>query len=437
MRGKSIYDPIHGLMEFNDLCLKIIDTPEFQRLRDIKQLGTCYYIFPGASHNRFEHSLGVAYLARKFIQNIADNQPELEINDHLINLIEIAGLCHDLGHGPFSHIFDHKFVKKYDYINLKNHEDRSCKILNHIIHKYQIPLSSQDFCIISELINPIKFNLKHKFLYHIINNPSYSIDVDKLDYIKRDIYNTGIKLDFDYQRLLHNARVINNKIVYSIRVESDIYDLFRIRNELHRRIYTHPVVRSIEFMIVDCLQLVDQIFKISSKVDFPEQFKDINDNILDSINLLTLGNNKNKYILEKCQHIIKDIKERRFYKFIGEIQLNDEDNEDYNYDYFRLSNYNLNGLNESDVLFDKVIIGYIQNPVNKVEFYNQNTKKIISKDQMKKNLSRPDRSYLSILRFYVCDLQKIDLVNKLFKNFNKKYRIIEDKPPFKKQKNRI
>ena len=374
MRTKYIYDPIHGLMEFNDICLKIIDTPEFQRLRDIKQLGTCYYIFPGASHNRFEHSLGVAYLARKLIQNISDKQPELEIDNNLINLVEIAGLCHDLGHGPFSHIFDHKFVKNYNSIELKNHEDRSCKILYHLIKKYHISINDQDLNIICELINPKQFNLKYQFLYQIINNTSNNVDVDKLDYIKRDIYNTGIKLDFDYQRLLDNSRVINDNIVYSIRVESDIYDLFRIRNELHRRIYTHPVVRSIEFMIVDCLQLIDPLFHISLKVDDPEKFKDINDNILDMINLTSIKDDNNHSLI-KARKIIDNIKQRKFYKFIGEIQLNDNDQENYNYNYFVQNNYNLRGLNNSDVLFDKIIIGYINNPVNKVSFYDPNTRK--------------------------------------------------------------
>ena len=74
-KEKLIFDPIHGYMDFNPLCLQIIDTPEFQRLRNIKQLGTCYLVFPGASHNRFEHSLGVAFLARKMILNLQYRQP--------------------------------------------------------------------------------------------------------------------------------------------------------------------------------------------------------------------------------------------------------------------------------------------------------------------------------------------------------------------------
>lgn len=100
---KILQDAIHGLMQFNDTELSVIDTPQFQRLRNLKQLGTCYYVFPSASHNRFEHSLGVGHLSGELIDRIRRDQPELEISDLERRNLVLAGLCHDLGHGPFSH----------------------------------------------------------------------------------------------------------------------------------------------------------------------------------------------------------------------------------------------------------------------------------------------------------------------------------------------
>ena len=81
MKNKKIFDPIHKYMEFEPLLLQIIDTPEFQRLRNIKQLGLCYYVFSGASHNRFEHSLGVAHLSGVLLKHLQNNQPELSISN--------------------------------------------------------------------------------------------------------------------------------------------------------------------------------------------------------------------------------------------------------------------------------------------------------------------------------------------------------------------
>uniref|UniRef100_A0A3B1KBF5 HD/PDEase domain-containing protein n=1 Tax=Astyanax mexicanus TaxID=7994 RepID=A0A3B1KBF5_ASTMX len=101
-KEKAIYkvfnDSVHGHIEMHPLLVKIIDTPEFQRLKNIKQLGGGYYVYPGASHNRFEHSLGVAHLAGKLLQSLKKTLPEgLEItpNDELC--VQIAALCHDLG----------------------------------------------------------------------------------------------------------------------------------------------------------------------------------------------------------------------------------------------------------------------------------------------------------------------------------------------------
>ncbi|XP_051516375.1 deoxynucleoside triphosphate triphosphohydrolase SAMHD1 isoform X4 [Myxocyprinus asiaticus] len=109
---KVFNDPIHGHIELHPLLVQIIDTPQFQRLRHIKQLGGTYLVFPGASHNRFEHSIGVGYLAGCLVQALNERQPELLISKQDILCVQIAGLCHDLGHGPFSHMFDGMFIPK-------------------------------------------------------------------------------------------------------------------------------------------------------------------------------------------------------------------------------------------------------------------------------------------------------------------------------------
>ena len=110
MDSKLIYDPIHGYITFNSLELNIIDSSIFKRLQNIKQLGTCHYVFPGANHTRFSHSLGTCYLAGKLLESIHQRQPDIGITAREIQLVKIAGLCHDLGHGPFSHTFDNVVI---------------------------------------------------------------------------------------------------------------------------------------------------------------------------------------------------------------------------------------------------------------------------------------------------------------------------------------
>ena len=98
--------PIHGFITLSQRMLSIVDTPEFTRLHNLRQLGVAYIVYPSANHTRFEHSLGVAHLAKLLIKNLQTNQPELCINDNQVELVQIAGLIHDLGHGPFSHLWE-------------------------------------------------------------------------------------------------------------------------------------------------------------------------------------------------------------------------------------------------------------------------------------------------------------------------------------------
>ena len=110
--SKIIFDPIHKYMKLSPICVQIIDTPVFKRLKHLHQLSLCYQVFPGATHKRFEHSLGVAYLSGKLMRSLQKHQPELGITAQDIKLIEVAGLCHDLGHGPFSHLWDHEVMSQ-------------------------------------------------------------------------------------------------------------------------------------------------------------------------------------------------------------------------------------------------------------------------------------------------------------------------------------
>uniref|UniRef100_A0A8C6U1F0 HD domain-containing protein n=1 Tax=Neogobius melanostomus TaxID=47308 RepID=A0A8C6U1F0_9GOBI len=273
---KVFNDPIHGHMEFHPLLVKIIDTPQFQRLRNIKQLGGGYYVYPAASHNRFEHSLGVAHLAGEFVRSLKKNQPELLITDRDILCVEIAGLCHDVGHGPFSHMFDGMFIpkarpdlkgwkvtEKHKYMNISG---GSSGITNYN--------QDNDLYFIEEMIiGPTDGQYKGRkenkhFLYEIVANKKNGIDVDKFDYFARDCHHLGMKNSFDHLRYIKFARVcdVNGKgrICARDKELSNIYDMFHTRSRLHQKAYQHKT------KITEAFLKADPILKISDALDGDE-----------------------------------------------------------------------------------------------------------------------------------------------------------------------
>lgn len=254
MNHKQIYDPIHKFISITPLMTQIIDTYEFQRLRDLKQLGATYFVFPSASHNRFEHSIGVSHLAGIMMNELYLKQPELKITDRLIELVRIAALVHDLGHGPFSHLYDH-YVKNEDEYE---HEYRGLDIFKKMVKKYNLDLSHDEITVICDIIDP-PTNLQEYWLYQIVNNKINHIDVDKIDYILRDSYHIGL-FHNDFSRILTMIKVLpyNKSLVlaWHEKVQHDIYLLFSCRYRLHKQIYNHHAVKEFEYLLIPILKKI-------------------------------------------------------------------------------------------------------------------------------------------------------------------------------------
>jgi len=269
-------DPIHGNITMDGLCLKIIDTKEFQRLRKLMQLGTCSYVYYGATHTRFEHSIGVSHFAGKVARNLQQAQPALNITEEDILCVKVAGLCHDLGHGPFSHVFDGVFIPRVDPNTTWRHEDGSVQMLQFLLKKNRIEhdLCPQDVLFIEEIIAGTKEKERkgrgrEKFyLYDIVNNSRSGLDVDKLDYFMRDMrYTTASSSTCNFQRFIELGRVYNAApieaahnsgtiaseehymICYPEKMVKEALDVFAVRFRLHQNIYTHKSVKKVEFMV--------------------------------------------------------------------------------------------------------------------------------------------------------------------------------------------
>ncbi|XP_057558788.1 deoxynucleoside triphosphate triphosphohydrolase SAMHD1 isoform X2 [Hippopotamus amphibius kiboko] len=347
---KVINDPIHGHIEFHPLLIRIIDTPQFQRLRYIKQLGSGYYVFPGASHNRFEHSLGVGYLAGCLLRELSEKQPELQISERDMLCVQIAGLCHDLGHGPFSHMFDGRFIPLARPEVKWTHEQGSVMMFEHLVNSNGLRdvmehyglIPDEDIWFIKEQItgpleSPIKDTSKwlykgrpkeKNFLYEIVANKRNGIDVDKWDYFARDCHHLGIQNNFDYKRFIKFARVCevdNTKHICTREKEvGNLYDMFHTRNSLHRRAYQHKVGNIIDTMITDAFFKADPYieitgsggkkYHISTAIDDMEAFTKLTDNIF--LEILYSTNPK----LDAAREILKKIECRNLYKYLGETQ---------------------------------------------------------------------------------------------------------------------
>ena len=338
----EIYDSLHGVIEIDLLAKKIIDTEEFQRLRNIKQLGFCYHVFPGASHNRFEHSIGVYHLTRKYIHIL--NKRIEHITEYEIKLLTTAALIHDLGHGPFSHLFDETVNKE------KNHEYRSVQLFKQINKRLDLKFTENDIETISNIIKPKSFPKNKKYLYQIISNPN-GIDVDRFDYLMRDIKMIGLNYGIEYERIMKHSMIIHNEIVYSSKVKTHIEDFFRTRFIMYKEVYNHKTVRSIEYMMKQFLIHSDKIYGIRDIINGERwsQFIQLTDSIIDLVYFLPINSEIRDLI-----YILDCIKTRKINKSCGEIYtLKDID----------IINH------DENIIIDKILLKYYGN--EKCKYYDE------------------------------------------------------------------
>uniref|UniRef100_A0AAX7TFE0 Deoxynucleoside triphosphate triphosphohydrolase SAMHD1 n=1 Tax=Astatotilapia calliptera TaxID=8154 RepID=A0AAX7TFE0_ASTCA len=443
--SKVFNDPIHGHVALHPLLIKIIDTPQFQRLRNIKQLGGTYLVFPGASHNRFEHSLGyvfislcifVGYLAGRLVKALNERQPELLISRRDILCVQIAGLCHDLGHGPFSHMFDGVFIPKARPGITWKHETASLSMFDYLVeanglrpvmeeHGLVLP---EDLDFIKEQIAgpldktaakgkkwPYKGRQKDKsFLYEIVANKRNGIDVDKWDYFARDCYHLGINNNFDYSRFLNFARVCEvdgqKHICTRDKEVGNLYDMFHTRNCLHRRAYQHKVCNIIETMITEAFLKADphlqfegkdgKMFTLSTAIDDMVAYTKLTDNVFEQIL------NSSSPELAEAKQILHNIVCRRLYKCLG--QTTSETSilsleADLARSIPQSGTQDVN-LQPEDFVVSVIVMDYgmkEKNPINNVRFYCKNdmTKAIqIRKNQVSKLL--PEQFVEQLIRVY-------------------------------------
>ena len=259
---KVFKDPVHRYIHVRDQVIwDLIGTKEFQRLRRIRQLGTTYLVFHGAEHSRFSHSLGVYEIVRRIIDDVFKGRPEWDESERLVALC--AALLHDLGHGPFSHAFEVVFNT--------DHEQFTQRILlgdtevNEVLRRVD-----EDFP--NRVAQVIDNNYTNQQVVSLISS---QIDADRMDYLQRDAYFTGVSYGhFDIDRILRVMRPRKDIIVYKASGMHAIEDYIMSRYQMYLQVYFHPVSRSAEAILNNILKRAKYLNRIGYQFKFdPVHFR--------------------------------------------------------------------------------------------------------------------------------------------------------------------
>ena len=260
-REKVFRDPIHGtIIVDNQIILDLIDTPEFQRLRRIKQLGTSSMTFHGAEHSRFGHCLGVYEITRRICNLFQRNYPQQAPQDGLWNDQErpvalCAALLHDLGHGPYSHTFEHIFHTDHEQITRRIITSESTNI-NRILRRVGNDFPQKVASVIDHTYqNP-----------QVVQMISSQVDADRMDYLQRDSYYTGTNYGkFDLDRVLHMMRPVKDGIAFEINGMHAVEDYILSRLQMYLQVYFHPVSRSMEVILDHLLMRAKWLYQHPSQ----------------------------------------------------------------------------------------------------------------------------------------------------------------------------
>jgi hypothetical protein len=239
---KIFNDPIYGFINIpSALIFDIIEHPYFQRLRRISQMGLSHFVYPGAHHTRFEHAIGAMYLMQKTIRTLKSK--DIKINDREAEALLISILLHDIGHGPFSHTLEHSLVT-----NIK-HEEISLLFMKELNKEYKGKLSLA--------IEIFQGKYKRQFFNQLVSG---QLDIDRLDYLKRDSFYTGVtEGNINAERIISMLNVVDDQLVVE---EKGIYSVEKFivaRRLMYWMVYLHKTSLVADHILVNILKRAKEL----------------------------------------------------------------------------------------------------------------------------------------------------------------------------------
>ncbi len=315
----EIRDPIHGFIALSEKEVNLINTKAFQRLRRIRQLAMAFLVYPGTLHTRFDHSIGVMHIAGRICDRLKTPPEERE-------QVRLAALLHDIGHGPFSHVSEHlldKHVPKPEEGELaleKIHEKITVDIVKNDSEICEI-LSDEEQQFVIEMIEG---KTTKDFRRDIVSS---DLDADKMDYLLRDSYFAGVKYGtYDLEKIIESCRVDHRGNESYLAISSEgihaLEQLLLAKQHMIQQVYHHRVrsisdamiIRGIELAIDEENQELKQLYRYDGTPEFIENYMEYHDE-----RLIDILKQRDK---EKACNIFKRLYERRLFKIIGEVSLN-------------------------------------------------------------------------------------------------------------------
>ncbi|HDD42430.1 MAG TPA: HD domain-containing protein [Nitrososphaeria archaeon] len=241
---KLIKDPVHGYIEVSEDELKVIDTYAVQRLRRITQLPFVYLVYPGARHSRFDHSLGCMYLAGEFAKSLG-------LDEYRRKVMRLAGLLHDIGHAPYSHLFETLLEESGS-----SHELMTARILR---EDEELAEAIEECGVsVKDVLEVLEGEAPEST---VISGP---IDADKLDFLLRDAYFTGAPYGLiDVRRIILRSRLMNGKLAVNINAVGAVEEMALARYQNFMNIYFHHTARAAQILFLSGARIMDDVSRLS------------------------------------------------------------------------------------------------------------------------------------------------------------------------------
>eukprot|EP00347_Sterkiella_histriomuscorum_P001705 403370996 len=450
-KKRYVHDNVHQFLEFPEYYWQFIDTPQFQRLRDIRQLGSAYLVFPGAVHTRFSHALGIGHLTDQIITSVFDeskirlkhnmnstasnsqnDQSQESLEQDKRNVI-LAGLMSQLGQGMYSNFFQNHIIPflKEQHGLIWDIKAQNQKIFEYLIDDNHIDIHQDDFDTVSKILlhdgiqNNKCLSQDKAWMYQIVNNNHTFLDATNLDQLKRDSISLNLKCDnFDSERIIKHARLMDNgQLSFDIKLKHDLRKVYECKYQLSKDVYTHRVCTSLDYMHRDVLISANQVFKFHEMIQEPEQFMKLTDPLFNYIEIH--GNLQ----LREAQEIMRRIRQRDLYRLVGQILVDDQRMiKEFNAQ--NLVNFQEVGLFDQEIFQEDIIIDVqtlklgdgITDPLKLINFHQQQD--LIGDDihDGRSRICYPSIFQEHYIRVFVKDEEKFDAVKHAFHRLCQQFR---------------